>query len=98
MRSIIARQVQHLERIVNDLLDVARVTSGKVVLAKSVVDLAVVAVHAIEALKDADRFVGVSLDVRVESAPVLGDETRLEQIATNLIGGAGGGAPAGGRV
>ena len=98
MRSIIARQVQHLVRIVNDLLDVARVTSGKVVLAKSVVDLAVVAVHAIEALKDADRFVGVSLDVRGESAPVLGDETRLEQIATNLIEIACKYTPAGGHV
>lgn len=98
MRSIIARQVQHLVRIVNDLLDVARVTSGKVVLAKSVVDLAVVAVHAIEALKDADRFVGISLDVRVETAPVLGDDTRLEQIATNLIENACKYTPAGGHV
>jgi CheY-like chemotaxis protein len=85
MRAIVHRQVQHLVRIVNDLLDVARVTSGKVVLTKSVVDVAVVVVHAVEALKDAGRFAGLSLDVRVDSAPVLGDETRLEQIATNLI-------------
>ena len=98
MRVIVQRQVQHLVRIVNDLLDVARVTRGKVVLAKSVVDLAVVVVHAIEALKDTGRFAGRSLDVRVETAPVLGDETRLEQIATNLIENACKYTPAGGHV
>jgi len=85
MRGIVQRQVQHLVRIVNDLLDVARVTSGKLVLTKSVVDFAVVVVQAVEGLKDAGRFAGLSLDVRVDSAPVLGDDTRLEQIAMNLI-------------
>jgi CheY-like chemotaxis protein len=94
----VQRQVQHLVRIVNDLLDVARVTSGKVVLTKSVVDLAVVVVQAVEALKDAGRFAGLSLDVRVDSAPVLGDETRLEQIALNLIENACKYTPAGGHV
>ena len=98
MRAIVQRQVQHLVRIVNDLLDVARVTSGKVVLTKAVVDLAVVVVHAVEALKDAGRFAGLSLDVRVDSAPVLGDETRLEQIAMNLIENACKYTPAGGHV
>ena len=98
MRGIVQRQVQHLVRIVNDLLDVARVTSGKVVLAKSVVDLAVVVVHAVEGLKDIGRFAGLSLDVRVDAAPVLGDETRLEQIATNLVENACKYTPQGGRV
>jgi signal transduction histidine kinase len=98
MRAIVQRQVQHLVRIVNDLLDVARITSGKVVLTKSVVDLAVVVVQAVEALKDAGRFAGLSLDVRVDSAPVLGDDTRLEQIATNLIENACKYTPQGGHV
>jgi signal transduction histidine kinase/ActR/RegA family two-component response regulator len=98
MRGIVQRQVQHLVRIVNDLLDVARVTSGKVVLTKSVVDLAVVVVHAIEALKDTGRFAGRSLDARVDSAPVLGDETRLEQIATNLLENACKYTPEGGHI
>ena len=98
MRAIVQRQVQHLVRIVNDLLDVARVTSGKVVLTRSVVDLAVVVVHAVEALKDTGRFAGRSLDVRVDSAPVLGDETRLEQIATNLIENACKYTPEGGHI
>jgi len=98
MRGVVQRQVHHLVRMVNDLLDVARITSGKVVLARSVVDLAVVVVHAVEALKDTGRFAGLSLDVRVDSAPVLGDETRLEQIATNLIENACKYTPPGGRV
>jgi signal transduction histidine kinase/ActR/RegA family two-component response regulator len=98
MRDIVQRQVQHLVRMVNDLLDVARVTSGKVVLARSVVDLGVVVVHAIEALKDTGRFAGRSLDARVDSAPVLGDETRLEQIATNLIENACKYTPDGGHI
>jgi len=98
MRGIVQRQVQHLVRIVNELLDVARVTSGKVVLTRSVVDLGVVVVHAIEALKDTGRFAGRSLDARVDSAPVLGDETRLEQIATNLVENACKYTPEGGHI
>jgi signal transduction histidine kinase len=97
-RSMIQRQVQHLIQMVNDLLDVSRVTSGKVVLAKRVVDLAVVVVHAVEALKDMGRFQGLSLDVKVDAAPVLGDETRLEQITTNLVDNACKYTPPGGRI
>jgi signal transduction histidine kinase len=97
-RAMIQRQVQHLIQMVNDLLDVSRVTSGKVVLAKRVVDLAVIVVHAVEALKDMGRFQGLSLDVKVDSAPVLGDETRLEQITTNLVDNACKYTPIGGRI
>ncbi len=97
-RAMIRRQTQHLTQIVNDLLDVARITSGKVVLSKHVVDLAVIVVHAVEALKDAGRFGKLTLDMRVEHAPVLGDETRLEQISTNLVENACKYTPAGGHV
>jgi signal transduction histidine kinase/ActR/RegA family two-component response regulator len=97
-RAIIQRQVQHLVQIVNDLLDVARLTSGKVVLSKRMVDLAVVVVHSVEALKDIGRVAHLSLDVKVDSAPVLGDETRLEQIATNLVENACKYTPPGGHI
>src|SRR5947207_14465372 len=47
-RDMIERQVRHLVRLVDDLLDVSRITRGKIKLAKEVVDLATVVANAVE--------------------------------------------------
>jgi signal transduction histidine kinase len=84
--------------MVDDLHDVARLTSGKIVQGPREIDLAQVVRHAVDALEQSGRLAHVSLDLRLEPARVVGDETRLEQVATNLIDNAGKYTPAGGWV
>src|SRR6266436_3797422 len=83
-RDIIARQVQHLTRLVDDLLDVSRVVAGKVVLRLQPVELAETT-RRIAALHGGGRHV-----IAVDATPewVSADPTRLEQILTNLMANA----------
>src|SRR6266850_5312578 len=83
-RDIIARQVQHLARLVDDLLDVSRVVAGKVVLRLQPLDAAET-VRRVAALHGGGRHV-----IAVDSTPVWvsADPTRLEQILTNLMANA----------
>jgi signal transduction histidine kinase len=97
-REIIARQNAHLARLVDDLLDVARVTSGKIVLARHPMELAeavrrTMATLAASGRTDRHR---VTLDLEPVWANV--DETRLEQIVTNLVGNAVRFTPSGGTI
>lgn len=83
---IIERQVNHMTRLVDDLLDISRVTQGKVELRKSVVSVTALAAHAVElasALFD-EREHHLSVHVEPERW-WLGDETRLEQVISNLL-------------
>ena len=52
---MVERQVQHLARLVDDLLDVSRITRGKISLRKEPVDLATVVARAVEAARPAHR-------------------------------------------
>src|SRR6266850_2565308 len=83
-RDIIARQVQHLSRLVDDLLDVSRVVAGKVVLRLQPLDAAET-VRRVAALHGGGRHV-----IAVDATPVWvsADPTRLEQILTNLMANA----------
>ena len=97
---IIARQVAHMRHLVNDLLDVSRVTRGLVTVAKQPLDLRRVVTEAAEQarpLVDARRHV---LDVRLGDAPVMvdGDHTRLVQVVANLLTNAAKYTPEGGRI
>ena len=87
-RQIIARQNAHLARLVDDLLDVARVTSGKIVLERRPVELAEAVRRGVATLVVTRRTEGhhVTLDLEPVWANV--DETRLEQVITNLVGNA----------
>jgi PAS domain S-box-containing protein len=85
-REMIERQVAHMTRLVDDLLDVTRVTQGKVTLKKERVEVATVVAQAVEAVRplvDARR---QTLDVALEPAlRVEADPTRLAQVVTNLL-------------
>ena len=97
-REIIARQVVSLRELVDDLLDVARVTSGKIALTLRPVDLADVARRTVMVMSGSGRLGRHSVDVQCESAWVSGDETRLEQIVSNLVDNAAKYTPDAGRI
>ena len=86
-RAVIERQVSHLTRLVDDLLDVTRIARGKIELRRTRVDLNEVVRRAAEDHVALLRERGVALEVRVAGAPawVDGDATRLAQIAGNLL-------------
>ena len=97
-REVITRQAQHLARLVDDLLDVSRVTLGKVELHKKPVDLAEAARRCMTALRTAIDM--NQHEIVVETRPVWteADDTRLDQIIGNLVSNALKYTPAGGRV
>ena len=84
---VIARQAGHMKRLVDDLLDVSRVTSGKVRIEKTPVDLSSVIAMAVDALRAAAAEHGHTITMHLPEAPlvVAGDATRLHQVVTNLL-------------
>jgi PAS domain S-box-containing protein len=97
-RVAVERQVRRLTELVDDLLDVARVTSGKIVLARQPVDLGAIVARAVEAFRPTGRAAGHVIHDDVQSVWVDGDETRLEQIVDNLFGNSAKFTPAGGEI
>ena len=84
---IIARQVKHMTGLVNDLLDVSRVTRGLVTIDKSPLDLKSIVYSAVEQVRpfiEAQRH-HLLFDLAAEKAYVMGDQKRLVQIITNLL-------------
>jgi signal transduction histidine kinase/CheY-like chemotaxis protein len=98
LRQIINRQTQHLSRLVDDLLDVARATAGKITLERQPVDLGEAAAACIRSLHDSERTRRHRLSLRVESVIVNADPTRLAQIITNIVDNALKFTPSGGTV
>jgi CheY-like chemotaxis protein len=95
---VIARQVQHLSRLVDDLLDVTRVTTGKVRLDKRLLHLGELVENLVSEWRSAGRLDHHDVSVEAEAAWLLADETRMEQVLGNLIGNALKYTPMGGRV
>ncbi len=85
LRHIVQRQTQHLTRLVDDLLDVARVTAGKIALTRQPLDLADVTASAVRALRERRGGAAHQLTFRAEPVVVSADPTRLDQIITNLL-------------
>jgi PAS domain S-box-containing protein len=99
-REIIERQVQHLTRLVDDLLDVSRITRNKLVLQKSRIELAEVISGAVDASRPLVEQYGHELTVSLPSRPVYvdGDAVRLSQVVQNLLNNAAKYTERGGRI
>jgi CheY-like chemotaxis protein len=83
--TIIRRQVAHLTRLVDDLLDVSRITRGKVELRPEEVDVKEVLTNAVEMVTPLVAQRQQQLSVEVVAARWYGDTARLAQIASNLL-------------
>jgi CheY-like chemotaxis protein/two-component sensor histidine kinase len=85
--SVIERQVSHLRRLVDDLLDVSRIASGKVQLTKEALQIKSVIFRAIEEASPLleQRRHQLVVDLPKEGAWVFGDATRLTQVFANLL-------------
>ena len=96
------RQVGHMSRLVEDLIDVSRVARGLIRMERDRVDLNDVIQAAIEQVKPMitakDHTLSVVTGSVVESAYVTGDRTRLIQVITNLLSNAARYTPAGGYI
>jgi two-component system, sensor histidine kinase len=97
-RAIIQRQSRHLSRIVDDLLDLSRAMSGKVVLNKKPLDLSALVSTCLDTFRSTGRTAAYKLRVEVPPAWVDGDATRLEQVVCNLIDNALKYTPEGGSI
>jgi PAS domain S-box-containing protein len=86
---LIDRQVHHLSRMVDDLLDVSRIAQGKIELRKETFDLAALVSRLVESQRlRADRLRSIRLSLPEEPFLVFADATRLSQVVTNLLNNA----------
>ncbi len=99
-RDVIERQVQYLVRLVDDLLDVSRITRGKVRLEKEPVELAAVIARALEVAMPLyeQRSHALSVEVAREGLLVEADPVRLAQVFANLLTNAAKYTDPGGRI
>jgi PAS domain S-box-containing protein len=86
-RRLIGRQVAHLSRLIDDLLDISRITQGKIELRREAVDLNAVIASAIELTRPVFDKHQRQVDVRLprQAAVVSGDAVRLTQVVCNLL-------------
>jgi signal transduction histidine kinase/ActR/RegA family two-component response regulator len=89
-RDVIGRQLAHLTRLVDDLLDVSRITRGKINLSKEVIELETLMTRTLETVQPLLEERGHKLTVEVPKGilAVLGDPTRLVQALGNVLGNA----------
>jgi PAS domain S-box-containing protein len=99
-REVIDRQVEHLVRLVDDLLDVSRITEGKVTLKKEKIDLIDVISRALETSRPLIETRNHCLMVSLAERPLRleGDLTRLTQVVANLLNNAAKFTPEGGQI
>jgi len=94
------RQMTHLVKLIDDLLDVSRITSGKIVLNRERLDLRSVVQMGLESCQPAIAGARHSVAVHMPAEPVWvdGDSARLSQIVLNVVGNAAKYTPTGGRI
>ncbi len=99
-RAVMERQVHHLVRLVDDLLDVSRVVRGKIELRKEPIELATIVARAVEIAQPLIEVRGHQLDIALPAQSLLidGDPVRLAQVLGNLLTNAGKYTEANGRI
>ena len=97
---MIERNTRLQAQLIDDLLDISRIVSGKLKLELQLVDLPAVVDAALDSVRLAAQAKNIQLDREVDEriAPVAGDPTRLQQVVSNLLTNAIKFTPAGGRV
>jgi len=97
---VIQRNAQVQAQLVDDLLDVSRIITGKLRFTAQPVDLATVIIAAVDGLRPAAEAKEMSLQLHLDSSagPVSGDPDRLQQVVWNLVSNAIKFTPKGGRV
>lgn len=100
VRDMMERQIAQMVHLIDDLLDIARITSGKVELKKSRVELNRIVATAVETTLPMIEAVGHQLTVRMPEEPLLlnVDPARLAQVVSNLLNNAAKYTPTGGRI
>ena len=90
LRDMMERQVDQIVRLVDDLLDVSRITQGKIVLRMEPVDMAAVVSSALETAAPALKKAGCTASVSLPPKPAIvnGDAVRLTQVLSNLVNNA----------
>jgi PAS domain S-box-containing protein len=90
VRDVAERQVQHMARLLDDLLDVSRISRGRIELRKEAVDVAAVLSRTVEAVRPLieERRHELTLSLPAAALRVEADPTRLEQVLTNLLNNA----------
>jgi len=99
-RDVIDRQLTHVTRLVDDLLDVGRLTTGKIKLRKELVRLSDIVARSVETVRPLIGTRRHTLDVQQprEAVYVNGDSTRLSQVLQNLLVNAAKYTPDGGHI
>lgn len=99
-REIIAKEVTHLSRLVDDLLDVSRITRGKINLKLTALDLRSLTSVAVESQRSLFNSNRQILDISLPTAPlwVRGDPVRLTQVIVNLLDNAAKFTPESGKI
>lgn len=97
---IMERQMSHMVRLIDDLLDISRITNGKLELRVENVDAAGIVRHVVDTCRpmcEANRLKLV-VDLPAAAVPMRGDPIRLAQVVTNLVSNASKFTPAGGEI
>ena len=88
VREIIGRQISHLARLVDDLLDVGRLTAGRITLNRKPLDLAQCARACVDTLRLDQAYATRNISLDIQTVWVDADRDRIEQILTNLLSNA----------
>ncbi|MGM0985866.1 MAG: ATP-binding protein [Pseudomonadota bacterium] len=88
---VVVRESQRLSRLIEEILDLARLESGRLTLEPRRLDLVALARHSVDAVQrlQEDRGVSLAVEITPETATVIGDPDRLEQVIINLLDNAG---------